>query len=38
MEHTINFTSVGLILLDAMLIWSCWAVDKYLKLEPVDDD
>ena len=38
MHTTFHFASVGIVLLDVLLIWSCWAVDKYLRLEAIDDN
>lgn len=36
MQNAINFTSVALILLDALLIYGCWAVDKHLISQRVE--
>jgi hypothetical protein len=35
MNQTITFTSVALIILDAFLIWGCWAIDKHMMSQPV---
>jgi len=36
MLATINLTSVSFILLDALLVWGCWAVDRHLRVEARD--
>ncbi|HEY4316646.1 MAG TPA: hypothetical protein VGN04_03495, partial [Herbaspirillum sp.] len=36
MYQAVNFTSVALILLDALLIWSCWAVDKHMMSRSIE--
>jgi len=38
MEHTFNFTSIGIVLLDILLVYGCWAVDKYFRLEAAEND
>ena len=30
MQNAINLTSAALVLLDVLLIWSCFAVDKHM--------
>jgi hypothetical protein len=37
MVQTVNFTSVALILLDALLIWSCWAADKHMMTQAAEN-
>ena len=31
MDFDINFTNVGIVMLDVLLIWACFSVDKHLK-------
>jgi len=37
MGYGINFASVAIIVLDILMIWGCWAVDRHLKLLASDD-
>ena len=37
MEQAINFTNVGIILLDILLVFGCWAVDKHLRMEAIEN-
>ncbi|RXZ32426.1 hypothetical protein D9O50_16900 [Oxalobacteraceae bacterium CAVE-383] len=36
MGHAINLTNAALILLDALLIWSCWAVDRHMLAKRIE--
>lgn len=38
MHTTLHFTSVGIALLDVLMLWSCWAVDKHLRLEAWEEN
>jgi hypothetical protein len=37
MGSSISLTSIGIILLDVLLVWACFSVDKHLKFLDAED-
>lgn len=37
MASSISLTSIGIILLDVLLVWACFSVDKHLKFLDAED-
>ena len=37
MGSSISLTSIGIILLDVLLVWACFSVDKHLKFLYAED-
>lgn len=37
MGHGISYTNIGIILLDVLLVWTCFSFDKHLKLLDLHD-
>ncbi|MFL9880773.1 hypothetical protein PQR63_20415 [Herbaspirillum rhizosphaerae] len=38
MEYEISFAGVGLILLDALMLWACWMIRKHLALMEYEEE
>ncbi len=37
MGYSISLTSIGIILLDVLLVWACFSIDKHLKFLDAED-
>ncbi len=37
MGSSLSLTSIGIILLDVLLVWACFSVDKHLKFLDAED-